>query len=305
MQYCPSCGFDIKDKEYKFCPSCGAKLPSIEDSPSINEEPVTEDIICDVCGMPGETGEYCSECGAKFTGKEKKTVKNVPANKEQRRAAAVKENRPVKKESSKIQTGTKKKVKETEAEKKNFSAVQIAILIGVLLSSGLLILLAAGVFDSPAPKQAEQHQHNESSAGSGVDLNSINRINQLEGAVNANPSDTKSLLELAHLLNDSGFYDRAIERYNQYLKIVPNVPDVLVDLGVCYYNIGKYAEAKTEMTKAIKIDAKHQIGHFNLGIVALASGNNAEAIDWFNKAVKINPNSDIAKRAKEQIDNNK
>ncbi|HEX2983110.1 MAG TPA: tetratricopeptide repeat protein [Ignavibacteriales bacterium] len=306
MQYCPNCGYDIKDKDYKFCPSCGANVQGLEEKSGAAAENVVEEIICDVCGMQSEGGDYCSECGAKFTGKEKRIGKSVPVKKEEKKAAVYKESKPVKKEAPKPQSGNKKKfIKEAEPEKKSFTTVQIAILVGVLFCAGLLILLAAGVFDSHEPKQAEQHQHTEGGANSGVDLNSLNKINQLESAVNANPSDKESLLQLAHLLNDSGFYERAVNRYNQYLKIVPNVPDVLVDLGVCYYSLGKYAEAKTEMMKAIKINPKHQIGHFNLGIVALASGNNTEAVDWFNKAVKINPNSDIAKRAKEQIENNK
>ncbi len=306
MQNCPNCGYDIKNKDYKFCPSCGADLNKFKEETAEAKEIATEEIICDICGAVNIGGEFCSECGAKFTGNEKKTGKTVlkpVSGKGDVKSASVKSEN---KKTAPVNSGKpKKNIQKQEPVKSKFNAVQIATLIAVLIGTGILILLAAGVFDSPQPKQAEQHQHADTDPHNGVDMSSLQRINQLEDAVNANPNDTKTLLELAHLLNDSGFYNRAIERYNQYIKVAPNVPDVLIDLGVCYYNLGRYAEAKTEMLKAVKIDPKHQIGQFNLGIVALAAGNSQEAFEQFNKAIKINPNSDIAKRAQEQIDKNK
>ena len=91
------------------------------------------------------------------------------------------------------------------------------------------------------------------------------------------------------------------ENYELYLKSNPNIPDVLVDLGVCYYNIGNYTTAISEMKRALEFQPNHQIGHLNLGVVNLTAGNIDEAKSWFLKAIELGPNNNIGKRAKDLL----
>jgi tetratricopeptide (TPR) repeat protein len=107
-------------------------------------------------------------------------------------------------------------------------------------------------------------------------------------------------LELANLLHDSGFFDRAIENYKKYLEIKPNSTNALVDMGICYFELQNYASADSVMKIAIKIEPQHQQANFNLGIVNLAAGKIDESKEWFKKAIAIDPNSEIGKKA-EQI----
>ena len=185
---------------------------------------------------------------------------------------------------------------------KNLSSITIVYFLLFLALIGFVILFATGTFK--APKVAEvksftQEDHNHSSAN----MNNLNEISQLEGLVSRNPNDLEALLKLSHLLNDSGFYEKAIINYNKYLTKDPKNVDVIIDLGVCYYQIGDYNSAIKMMESGIKINPKHQIAHFNLGIVNGAQGNINKSKEYFAKAVEINPNSDIGIKAQDLLDN--
>ncbi|MDP1994604.1 MAG: tetratricopeptide repeat protein, partial [Ignavibacteria bacterium] len=80
-----------------------------------------------------------------------------------------------------------------------------------------------------------------------------------------------------------------------------NNADVLVDMGVCYFDLQKYDEAIPLMEKAIKTNPVHQIAHMNLGIVNLAKGNIEKSKEWLQKAVAIDPNSEIGRKAKQLL----
>ena len=96
---------------------------------------------------------------------------------------------------------------------------------------------------------------------------------------------------------------KAIDRYKSYLEQKPNEPDVIIDMGVCYYQIGDFNSAINVMESAIKINPKHQIANFNLGIVNSSAGNHDRSVEWWKKAVEINPNSNIGKKAKDLLEN--
>ena len=130
------------------------------------------------------------------------------------------------------------------------------------------------------------------------------KVKRLEKRVKENPSDHQSLVKLAHLLNDTGFYSKAINKYQEYLVFHPDDADVRIDMGVCYFEIQDFDNAISAMKEALKYQPEHQIANFNIGIVYYTSGDVNKAKEWWKKAVALDPNTDIAKKAKELIDNN-
>jgi cytochrome c-type biogenesis protein CcmH/NrfG len=132
-------------------------------------------------------------------------------------------------------------------------------------------------------------------------------IAPLEQAAAANPKDAGSLLRLANGLHDNGAYARAIEVYERYLAIEPDNPDARVDMGVCYFELGRLDStggaalletARKEMTLVLKKRPDHQPAAFNLGIVTLTMGDLETSNKWFKRAVELNPSSDLGTRAK-------
>ena len=91
----------------------------------------------------------------------------------------------------------------------------IGIAFVILIFSGLLnsIIVPGNSAGSNANTNTNQN--------SGVDLNSIQKINDLEAIVKNNPHDTTTILDLAHLKNDAGMFEQAINNYKQYLSLVP------------------------------------------------------------------------------------
>ena len=188
---------------------------------------------------------------------------------------------------------------------KKISTFQLLTLIVCLILFGAFVLVSSGLFDSAAVN-AKQHTHsnNNLSSSSKVDLDKLAEINNLEKIVNSNSENHEALLKLGHMLNDNGYYERAIVKYEDYLKTHSENADVIVDMGVCYFELKKYDKSIDVIKSALQINPLHQIANFNLGIVNLANNNIAEAKKWWKEAREIDPNTNIGKKAEELLKSN-
>jgi cytochrome c-type biogenesis protein CcmH/NrfG len=251
---------------------------------------MSNNIYCTSCGE-GISSDfaYCPSCGSKNE-KFISTKNSSSTNTKTAKQDAFKKNKQHRKQ-------------EVADGHKTISTVKLIYIILALLVVATVILFSSGIFDSPATVQSSTANTttDPNNPHVGVDLSKLEQITELQKTVDANPSNLDALLNLAHLLNDSGFKEKAIERYEQYLKQNSKVADVWVDMGVCYFELGKNSEAISKMEKALTIEPKHQIAHLNLGIVNLSSGNKEKALSWWKKAVEIDPVSEIGKRAQELI----
>ena len=291
--FCPECGAKL-EKDYQFCPNCGTKL-EIEKGDLKQKEPRQSDIpsegrnivYCKNCGEANDINDtICSSCGIKLegSGNKHKHIKKSTANK--KNSIPKRTNLPVKKQKS-----------QERGEKKLNIRMLITILGGILIVSAIIVI-SSGVLNKPTVNVVSANQNSNLP---GVDLNSINKINELETQLKNNPKDDNLRLQLAHSQNDAGFYDKAVENYKKYLEKNPKDADARIDMGVCYYNLGNYPTAINEMEEALKLEPKHQIGNLNLGIVNLAAGNLKKSKEWLEKTVAINPNSEAGKRAEELL----
>ncbi len=291
--FCPECGAKL-EKDYQFCPNCGTKLeikkedlkqkePKQSDVPSEG----TDIVYCKNCGEANNINDtICSSCGIKL-----ESSGNKP--KHPKKSTVYKKNDGPKKTSLPV-----KKHKSQERGEKKLNARMLFVILGGVLIVSAIIVISSGVLNKPPANVVSANQNSNLPS---VDLNSINKINELETQLKNNPNDDNLRLQLAHTQNDAGFYDKAIENYKKYLDTNPKDADVRIDMGVCYYNLGDYPTAINEMEEALKLEPKHQIGNLNLGIVNLAAGNLKKSKEWLEKAVAINPNSEAGKRAEELL----
>ncbi len=256
---------------------------------------MTSNFQCNICGEKfDKLVDFCPGCGAD---KKNFILLNSTENDSQ-----IKKKDADKKQENVDKKSKHEKKSDNSEKPKTISTTKIIYSIIGLFLFGSIILVSSGIFDKPAPVQSNATVNADpNNPHAGHDLTQLERITELQKTVDANPNDLNSLLDLAHLLNDSGFKEKAIERYEQYIKKNSKVADVWVDMGVCYYELGKNIEAISKMEKALTIEPKHQIAHLNLGIVNFSSGNKEKALTWWKKALEINPNSEIGKRAQELI----
>lgn len=285
MNYCDECGFKIEG-EFKFCPNCGSQIISKVTAQDQIKKNSDEFIICKNCGEenPSENSE-CFSCGILIKGN--KNRKNGKAKYESRRNDQ--------KKSNKEKTSYKKVVNEEKVlDNKKILIISLAIVVIFIFA-----LIISGVFDSEVNKNVTQIT--DQSSSSGVSLANMEEITKLENTVIANPEDLESTLHLAHLLQDSKLYEKAITNFKKYLAKNPENADARVDMAICYYNLGDNTTAITEMETALKYQPKHQIAHLNLGIVNLAARNLEASKEWFRKAAELDPNSEAGKRAQELL----
>ncbi len=245
-----------------------------------------ETMNCPVCGSANPVGSaFCSDCGALLD----------PTKKKQARAKGEGQGKGSKKSSSRL-SPTK----------------TAGIALGVFLVVALFILIGSGIFDSP--KATDPHAGHNHPPGEGHDQpaqmggNNIQidpQVLDMEKQLAANPENLELMLNLAHKYFDTGAFEKAVPLYKKYLEKKPGEPDVITDLGVCFFNMQDLKSAEENFMKAIGINPKHQIAHLNMGVVKLTENKMSEANEWLNKAIAIDPNSNAAGQAKNILEKNK
>ncbi len=290
---CGDCGNELSPQN-KFCPKCGARIE--EQTPSHQTESMRSSLTCEICGHPNaHAGAYCEACGAKLPGRrltDDSTVEDTeqPAVRKQKRAQG-------------------------KAETFHFQAWHYAAAAAVIGLLGFFVYLEVrrdtGSRTLPT-SPLEQSAHSPHEPPKEI----LEAIERLEQQVKEDPGNAGAKLLLANALHDAGMHDprwlpRAIEAYRTYLNTTPNDPNARVDLGICYFELGKldstrsgslFSMAINEMESAMKTSPTHQPGAFNLGIVYLYAGNLKESNKWFKKAIELNPESNLGKRAKDILD---
>ncbi len=301
---CPNCKNIINDG-FSFCPNCGVQIN--KDNDVDNSEKIKENVVeieCNICGESFNAKEnFCPSCGSKITGNEKK--KEIEAQLLVNKTQPKKEINPIEKKTFKqtnktFNDRTKSKVILNTSTEKKINTKKVFYFTGGIVLLGMIIILFSGVLDTPSSEKNISSVQKDSQ----IDLTAVQKINELEEVVKNDTSNIDNVLHLAHSLNDAGFFIRAIEYYKMYLRKNPKNVEVLIDMGVCYFELKKYSEAKGSMYKGLKINPNHQIGLFNLGIVNFSQGYIDSAKYWWKKAYSINENTEIGKRAKQLLESN-
>jgi tetratricopeptide (TPR) repeat protein len=272
MKFCPECGNKLEE-DPKYCSSCGFELKK--------DDAENRVINCENCGGENSVDEtVCVHCGYPLDKSKSYKADLHPANKT-----------IISKDTDNIRAKDK-----TNKEHK-LKKLYIYLIFAVIFIISGVMFISSDMTDVPEASKSVLGDQSSS-----VNLSNVNQINTLKDEVEKNPADKDKILELANLENDSDLFEPAIIYYKKYLDLSPGDADVLVDMGVCYYNLQNYKEAVAMMTEALKYNPKHQIAHLNLGIVNLAMGNIEKSKEWLEKTIKIDSTSEAGKRAKEILE---
>lgn len=311
--FCPQCGSETSG-EFKFCPSCGAKLPTVsektesgeEQKDSQDREDKVEILRCPTCGFINDVGtKACESCGSFLGGvRGEKIARTAPISEPEERQVTAEsaQNRPTAQKRNKKGQKQHHEKNQTVGKRFHLEAYQITAIAAALVLGAVLIygLLSSGPTPSASVGSSAPSQQTTSSGQPNANI--LHEINRLREVVNKEPDNLQALLSLSNILQDNGFYDQAAVYYKRYLTKMPKNVDARVDYGVTLFEGGNTPEAIDQIKNALKIDPDHQIGLFNLGIIYLNAGDIQEANAAFKKCVKVDPNSDIAKKAKQAID---
>lgn len=92
--------------------------------------------------------------------------------------------------------------------------------------------------------------------------------------------------KLAVLYDKMGNDRRALEEYDDAIKLAPKDPDLMNDLGYCHYNRGRWTDAETCFRHAIAINPKHKRATINLGLALAQQNRFDEATEAFMKVTR-------------------
>lgn len=276
---CGDCSATIAPTD-DFCPSCGAKIEKGEGAASAR--------VCAVCGHRNkpEAG-FCASCGVRLGGADA-----APAQLQAKPEQRAPRNQPQKKQRA----------------ARKYEPWQIVAAVAVL---GLVAYLVYAEVTSEKPRQVGQAPPASGAPATVPFLATPPAtidIAPLDEAVKAAPNDAAALLRLANALHDNRMLPRAIETYAKYLGVRPKDPDARTDLGICYFQLAQtdtlnslnlLETAAREMREANNASPRHQPSAFNLGVVYLHMQDLDESNKWFRRAVELNKDSDLGKRAQD------
>ena len=296
---CGDCGAVLSQGD-KFCSQCGARI-NYASPPPISHAPgelTAASVRCSSCGnVVSASSDYCEACG----------VRLKPATGHPPEPVPQPLSRPPEKAKPKKNPSPKQKDR-----KKTRRIERWQLITGVVVLVFAAFFVYTEFYRSGSSPQATNQQQGFRAPSAGM----LQEIDELQRSVDANPADTSSLLRLANLLNDAGMTNssllmRAVNTYTKYLALKPDDPNARVDMGICYFEMSRLdsenarsliERAIQEMEKAFAGHPTHQPAAFNLGIVNLNAGDFEESTKWFKKAVEINPNSELGKKAQHLLE---
>jgi len=110
----------------------------------------------------------------------------------------------------------------------------------------------------------------------------------LQKAAQLGESDEIVERELARLHFAAANYDQAIEFYQKLLKRAPDDPEILNDLGNCYFKKLDHGEAESCYRRAIDTGLADSFVHRNRGLNQMRQARADEAIASFEESLKLN-----------------
>ncbi|HEX2224725.1 MAG TPA: tetratricopeptide repeat protein [Thermoanaerobaculia bacterium] len=141
-------------------------------------------------------------------------------------------------------------------------------------------------------------------APSGDPNSSMAEIQRLRDYVAANPNDSEAVLTLANMNFEISNWGRARELYEQYLRLKPQSPDVMSDLGVALFNLGDHRAAIAQFHKAQSLAPDHWRSLYN-EVIVLTFGlqDEAEADRVLKKLQQMQPGNPEVQRLATEIEN--
>jgi tetratricopeptide (TPR) repeat protein len=134
----------------------------------------------------------------------------------------------------------------------------------------------------------------------------IAELQRLQQQVRDHPDDGAAWTRIANLYHDAEMYAQAVGFYEKAATLLPDDPNVLTDLGVCYRGAGDPQKALEAFTRAEKADPKHWQSLYNQVVVyGLDLKRPAEAAAALKRLEAVNPQAPGLAALKEAVEQGK
>ncbi|MCK5078278.1 MAG: tetratricopeptide repeat protein [Calditrichia bacterium] len=222
--------------------------------------------ICANCAHENkQVAKFCEECGASL--KELKTVGKTGSNKK-------------------------------NAKTNNYSLVFLGVIvigIAIVFYYNYQLLKDVGV-------DKHNHQQSESSSNLGSDIKipamNTNVLEAKKAKIKDEPDNIEAIIDLGNFLFDNMQFKEAIAYYQMVLVKNKNLPDIYVEIGVCYFNLNNMNLAEKYFRDALNIKSLHTKAMYNLGIVYYNLNDKDRAVSVWKELINKVPESMEAIQAK-------
>ena len=140
-------------------------------------------------------------------------------------------------------------------------------------------------------------------------------IEILEALYNDNPSEKIKETLIGALFSYGGYlndefvleYEKSMELFRRIILLEPANYKAYYNLGISYYNLGRFEDALDAYKTAIKVNPNYKHGYYNIGLLHESTGDFQKAVEAYKKALEIDPNYIYAMHAlnsvRQNIDN--
>jgi len=105
----------------------------------------------------------------------------------------------------------------------------------------------------------------------------------------ADPKSWRVRQILAEANADAERHTDAIAEYQAAIKLAPNEPRLHEELGTEYRNAGKMQEAEEAFRKELEIDPNNVVAQYKLGVLLTEKGDAAQGKQWIEGALRVRP----------------
>jgi protein O-GlcNAc transferase len=104
------------------------------------------------------------------------------------------------------------------------------------------------------------------------------------------PADKAAMYNAAgQALAAQGKTDRAVEHFEQALRLRPDFAEAHFNMGTVFLSQGELDKAVEHFSEALLVDGEHAQGHNNLGVALAKQGRLDDAAFHFAEALRIDP----------------
>ena len=114
------------------------------------------------------------------------------------------------------------------------------------------------------------------------------------------PKNYNLIVQAGNVYFDIQQYNQAIKYYIKANSIQID-ENVLINLGVCYFNLGKLDSALVTMEDALKYNSNHKKGLYNIGIVLYNLGHINGALKNWQHLIHVHPNTEEVDQVQQYI----
>jgi Flp pilus assembly protein TadD len=115
-----------------------------------------------------------------------------------------------------------------------------------------------------------------------------------EQRLRANPADGPALVNLGRALLALRRHEDAWNRFNQAVKVAPELDDAHYYVGLMHRLAGRREEAIAEFNRTLQLNPGYVRAHGNLGLLHVEAGRVAPAERHFSEAVRLDPTDALA-----------